>query len=271
MTNEDIHEVLELLVTSVNDSEGRDLPMPRPLASGEPPPSPGRLPELPFLSWQYPSYLAEVLSLMPASLLFPGGPFLSLEGGIKHPLAHIEQGLAHGGPDHKCCRCGKVSRVLVVTPQCAHLLCMGCTGRSSTACTAPGCGRPYLMQARDHPARRQDNPNPQADVPWQLIELQPGYTQVGARGAAEGAWQPDWHSTQSSKGDYLLRRLAEIAADAGPAQPRPKVIVFSQFWEHMLLLDLLLEQRGVRHATFGGDGDRRRNMRQHQKADALRE
>ena len=210
----------------------------------------------------------------PPNLLHPPGrPFLPDD----HPLAHIERGLANNDgierneDNHICCRCVKKTRVILATP-CAHLLCMGCAARSRTACTAPGCGQAYAMQSREDPARRQDNPNPLADVPVQLIEFQPAFVQRGARGAAEGTWQRTWTSTESStsKGKHLLLRLAEIDASVRPAQPRPKVIVFSQFWEHMHVLHLQLERQGVQHATFGGDSEKKGNMRQQEKAVALR-
>lgn len=124
------------------------------------------------------------------------------------------------------------------------------------------------MQAAADPARRADNPKPKWAVPQQLIEFQPAYTQRGATGAGEGAWQPDWQHTDSTKCQYLVSRLREVGALPPPGwnpnnqndwdllgtegtfpsvrwpwagghkgiQPA-KAIVFSQFWPHLLLLE----------------------------------
>lgn len=196
----------------------------------------------------------------------------------------------------------------MVTP-CGHLLCVECTSEDSRHCTH--CHIPYVMQAIQDPARKKDNLNPQWEVPFQLIECQPAYTQIGATGEGEGEWQVKWMKTKTTKCDCLLTRLRELGAipsrnnisgqnileglaagcEAGqqadeeyidmelannynrpsgsnptirdnshPAlskerketeeQPPPKVIVFTQFWAHMLLLEQFLTSSGVSFALY---------------------
>ena len=48
-----------------------------------------------------------------------------------------------------------------------------------SACPLEGCGVPYRMQAVDDPARKKDNPAPQWEVAFELIEWQPSYAQRG--------------------------------------------------------------------------------------------
>jgi len=99
------------------------------------------------------------------------------------------------------------------------------------------------MQSCEDPARIADNPNPKWSVPQQLIEFQPAYAQRGARGAGEGSWQPDWQHTDSTKCQYLIKRLFEVDAlrtremNGKAGKPVTKAIIFSQFWPHLLLLE----------------------------------
>lgn len=150
------------------------------------------------------------------------------------------------------------------------------------------------MQGVDHHERRRDeqgtvNPNPKWAVPRDLIEIQPAFVQHGATGAAEGYWQDTWKSTESTKLDYLIRKLREIGAlplkgwnptawgtenavqtwpATGLAAPR-KAIIFSQFELHAsFLMDRLMlavpeSMANVCIATYY------RNLTQQQKAEAL--
>ena len=107
----------------------------------------------------------------------------------------------HGG---ECMRCSQWSFGvgMVVTP-CAHLLCLDCAGRSSTRCAL--CSEPYRMQSKDE--KRNENLNPQHDVPIQLIEGQLSYTFT---------FQPpeDFadlaQSLVSVKLDHIIKRLTEL-------------------------------------------------------------
>lgn len=62
----------------------------------------------------------------------------------------------------------------MVTP-CAHLFCLDCIALDKQAC--PSCRKPYVMQSTSEPARLENNPNPKWDVPMEVIEWQPAYTQ----------------------------------------------------------------------------------------------
>ena len=70
--------------------------------------------------------------------------------------------------------CGAIARLLVVSP-CAHLFCLDCIALDKQAC--PSCRKPYIMQSVSEAARLETNPNPKWDVPKDVIEWQPAYTQ----------------------------------------------------------------------------------------------
>ncbi|KAL4545149.1 hypothetical protein Ndes2526B_g02263 [Nannochloris sp. 'desiccata'] len=188
----------------------------------------------------------------PAPIDF-GEPFC----GGDHPLRTQEEGLMHGGV---CKSCENYVRAPILTP-CACLLCVHCAEKQRTQC--PHCSTPYLMQSVHDPARKRDakgelNPNPKWDVPFELIEWQPAFAQLGAIGEGEGNWQEDWKHTDSSKITYLLGRLRALEAlppsnwdpnDWGnnknastwpPPVPDgcgpPKAIVFTQHAIHARLL-----------------------------------
>ncbi|KAJ8551542.1 hypothetical protein K7X08_021557 [Anisodus acutangulus] len=74
-----------------------------------------------------------------------------------------------------CMRCKAWCRLPVITP-CKHLLCLDCISSDSEKCTIPGCGNLYKMQSPETLAR-PENPNPKWPVPKDLIELQPSYKQ----------------------------------------------------------------------------------------------
>lgn len=86
--------------------------------------------------------------------------------------AFIRYNLLYGG---NCLRCNEWCRLPVVTP-CKHLLCLDCVALDSEKCSIPGCGNLYEMQTPETLAR-PENPNPKWPVPKDLIELQPSYKQ----------------------------------------------------------------------------------------------
>ncbi|XP_062231335.1 F-box protein At3g54460-like [Phragmites australis] len=158
-----------------------------------------------------------------------------------------------------CFRCKYWCRLPVITP-CRHLLCLDCVALDSEKCTLPGCGNHYEMQSPEALAR-PENPNPKWPVPKDLIELQPSYKQDD--------WDPDWQSTSSSKVAYLVEKLrnlretdrnhgnsTNITNSAGHAstlscQPQAmldKVIVFSQFLEHIHVIEQQLTIAGITYA-----------------------
>lgn len=122
---------------------------------------------------------------------------------------------------------------------------------------------------------RPENPNPKWPVPKDLIELQPSYKQDD--------WHPDWQSTSSSKVSYLVLRLKELqranrtisySPDKGddamnvdelllPVQKSEagdrsrnessnilleKVLIFSQFLEHIHVIEQQLTVAGIKFA-----------------------
>lgn len=182
----------------------------------------------------------------------------------------IKSSLLNGG---SCSRCIEWCRLPIITP-CRHLLCLECVALDSKTCTSPGCGKSYEMQ---FPETRPENPSPKWPVPKDLIELQPSYRQ--------DTWDPDWQSTSSSKVAYLVQKLKELEeanrefsctqrgaeteisysllkGDSNGAEkempldmlytascPTPiKVIIFSQFLEHIHVIEEQLSNAGIKHA-----------------------
>uniref|UniRef100_A0A0E0JTP3 F-box protein n=1 Tax=Oryza punctata TaxID=4537 RepID=A0A0E0JTP3_ORYPU len=167
-----------------------------------------------------------------------------------------------------CFRCRDWCRLPVVTP-CRHLLCLDCVALDSEKCTLPGCGNHYEMQTPETRAR-PENPNPKWPVPKDLIELQPSYKQDD--------WDPDWQSTTSSKVAYLVNKLRSLKAEnlkhgysrnmnngACPSSQSScqdhnnvegrlrhtmpdKVIIFSQFLEHIHVIEQQLTIGGITYA-----------------------
>ncbi|KAH7440483.1 hypothetical protein KP509_04G109900 [Ceratopteris richardii] len=161
--------------------------------------------------------------------------------------AVIKNALLVGGT---CSRCGEWCRLPIITP-CKHLLCLDCVAMDREKCTYPGCGNPYKMQSPED-LTRPENPNPKWPVPQDLIELQPSYKQDN--------WDPDWQATSSSKVAYLVERLKSMKA-GGPndelvddiintAQTDflEKAIVFSQFLEHIHVIESQLLKAGIKVA-----------------------
>nr|XP_024399030.1 F-box protein At3g54460-like isoform X2 [Physcomitrium patens] len=176
----------------------------------------------------------------------------------------IRTALIHGG---NCDRCQVWCKLPIVTP-CCHLLCMSCVALDNEKCTLFGCGHPYKMQSPAELAR-PENPTPKWPVPQDLIELQPSY--------AQDDWDPDWHATSSSKVAYLVNQL-KVIQDNNLMQHYPsdttsktmpdelksmiwqtssrnlstsslpcKAIVFSQFLEHINVIEEQLNGAGIQH------------------------
>ncbi|XP_047319824.1 F-box protein At3g54460 [Impatiens glandulifera] len=163
---------------------------------------------------------------------------------MSEEYAFIKYNLQHGG---NCMRCKEWCRLPVITP-CRHLLCLNCVSLDSEKCSFPNCNNPYEMQSPEI-LTRPENPNPKWPVPQDLIELQPSYKQ--------DEWNPDWQSTSSSKVAYLVRRLKEIQeadgiighcadTDCSTIVTSEKVIIFSQFLEHIHVIEQQLTFAGIK-------------------------
>ncbi|XP_020087288.1 F-box protein At3g54460 isoform X1 [Ananas comosus] len=171
-----------------------------------------------------------------------------------------------------CFRCKYWCRLPIITP-CRHLLCLGCVALDSEKCTYPGCGHHYEMQSPEI-LTRPENPNPKWPVPKDLIELQPSYKQDD--------WDPDWQSTSSSKVAYLVEKLKMVQesnrkfgysasidtnsnvpisvsndretgseTDGMSSRTLPeKVIIFSQFLEHINIIEQQLTIAGIKFAAM---------------------
>lgn len=179
---------------------------------------------------------------------------------VSEEYGFIKYNLMYGGT---CMRCEEWCRLPVITP-CRHLLCLHCVSLDSERCTFPGCDNLYEMQSPEI-LTRQENPNPKWPVPKDLIELQPSYKQDD--------WDPDWQSTSSSKVAYVVDRLKELqeanqaialslndridtnpldvllfqVQTNGSSKTLPdKVIIFSQFLEHIHIVEQQLSIAGIR-------------------------
>ncbi|KAI4370465.1 hypothetical protein MLD38_018818 [Melastoma candidum] len=192
---------------------------------------------------------------------------LLLEYGLdpqSEEYALTKYALLNGG---NCILCREWCRLPIITP-CRHLLCLDCVAMDSERCPLPSCSYSYEMQT---PESRPENPNPKWAVPKDLIELQPSYKQDD--------WDPDWQSTSSSKVSYLIERMKELL-DANEllsssnnvdrdvvdsqnhmmvaSRDQPgfitnskkstleKVIVFSQFLEHIHVIEQQLMLAGIK-------------------------
>ncbi|KAG0496326.1 hypothetical protein HPP92_000861 [Vanilla planifolia] len=196
------------------------------------------------------------------------------------PLSEEYEFIKHALLDGcSCLRCKDWCRLPVITP-CRHLLCLNCVSRDSEKCTYPGCNNRYEMQSPEI-LTRPENPNPKWPVPKDLIELQPSYKQDN--------WDPDWQSTSSSKVAYLIKKLKSFlesnlpnhgfpdGMDNGgmltyPCEIHPsastdqmttarlnyetykalplKVIVFSQFLEHIHVIEQQLAIAGIKYGSL---------------------
>ncbi|XP_065868181.1 F-box protein At3g54460 [Euphorbia lathyris] len=189
---------------------------------------------------------------------------------VSEEYALIKYCLQYGS---NCVRCKEWCRLPFITP-CQHLLCLDCVALNSEMCTFPGCGYLYEMQSPEI-LTRYENPNPKWPVPKDLIELQPSYKQDD--------WDPDWQSTSSSKVSYLvqrLKKLQEANSKSGnenikdktcPSQMSysnallgncsrqsfechktapEKVLIFSQFLEHLHVVEQQLTVAGINIAGY---------------------
>ncbi|XP_076899186.1 F-box protein At3g54460-like [Bidens hawaiensis] len=176
----------------------------------------------------------------------------------------IRYNILFGG---NCMRCNEWCRLPVITP-CRHLLCLDCVALNSEKCTLPGCDFLYEMQSPETLAR-PENPNPKWPVPKDLIELQPSYKQDD--------WNPDWQSTSSSKVSYLVEKLKDLqeankaiknrineghdtseinelyspvktnkASARSINESVEKVLIFSQFLEHIHVIEQQLTVAGIK-------------------------
>jgi SNF2 family DNA or RNA helicase len=126
-----------------------------------------------------------------------------------------------------CPTCNVFCRLPIVST-CGHTVCLDCFISSRLGCTVPSCGHRYVMDKKN--------------VPAEVQELQPSVT--------NDKWKAEWEKSVSAKVEYIFRRLDEI--DNLPTRTvwkngkwrhqLPKVIIFSQFHMHHLLLQLRFQE-----------------------------
>ncbi|GJQ09416.1 hypothetical protein GpartN1_g1207.t1 [Galdieria partita] len=150
---------------------------------------------------------------------------------IQRHVFRIQKVLLEGG---LCELCSEWIRLPIVTP-CCHILCTDCASTSRVCCPLQNCQRKYRLDKKD--------------VPEDLIELQPGFMQEN--------WHPTWEETDSAKANYLLSALKQLneepVLDNGVwTRRKRKVIVFSQFLEHIFLISNILDRHGYRYCRVLG-------------------
>lgn len=191
--------------------------------------------------------------------------------------AFIKYNLLYGG---NCLRCNEWCRLPVVTP-CRHFLCLDCVALDSEKCTVPGCGNLYEMQTPETLAR-PENPNPKWPVPKDLIELQPSYKQddwdpdwqstssskvsylverlkslqeansklpcsMDEENDTTHSDQILCHSQMNVSSMFLPQSCSRVSSESCRA-PREKVIIFSQFLEHIHVIEQQLTFSGIKFA-----------------------
>ncbi|GLT88566.1 hypothetical protein SLE2022_065860 [Rubroshorea leprosula] len=191
--------------------------------------------------------------------------------------AFIKYNILYGG---NCLRCNEWCRLPIITP-CRHLLCLDCVALDSEMCTFPGCGNLYEMQTPETLAR-PENPNPKWPVPKDLIELQPSYKQDNwnpdwqstssskvsylierlkalqeANSKVLCSMVEDNEATHfdkllcpSQRNDtslLLLQNCPGMGSESNNTLPE-KVIIFSQFLEHIHVIEQQLTFAGVKFA-----------------------
>ncbi|KAJ4969788.1 hypothetical protein NE237_002887 [Protea cynaroides] len=188
----------------------------------------------------------------------------------------IKYYLLDGG---NCFRCKEWCRLPVITP-CRHLLCLDCVALDSERCTFPGCEYGYEMQTPEI-LTRPENPNPKWPVPKDLIELQPSYKQDDwaadwhATSSSKVAYLverlkalqeanrkigcsldenevvncSDDHLFPSQKSYWNVLLHHEVCTQPNMASyeaPPAKVIIFSQFLEHIHVIEQQLIVAGIK-------------------------
>lgn len=125
-----------------------------------------------------------------------------------------------------CARCHEFTTIPMVTP-CGHLLCENCVISDRTKCVAQHCGQPYRLD--------------EEGVPEDLIELQPA-------AYSRDDWKPHWDERRSAKMAYLLERIRGLPMneewmpyESKPRRTRPKIIIHSQFRDHLYYLVIHLK------------------------------
>ncbi|XVF82193.1 hypothetical protein PTKIN_Ptkin16aG0025500 [Pterospermum kingtungense] len=196
---------------------------------------------------------------------------------ISEEYAFIKYNLLYGG---NCQRCNEWCRLPIVTP-CRHLLCLDCVGLDRKMCTLPGCGNLYEMQTPETLAR-PENPNPKWPVPKDLIELQPSYKQddwnpdwqstssskvaylverlkalqeVNNEICCSGDQDSDakhvnkliWPSQRCNMSVQLLQNYSIRGNKSYKPLPE-KVLIFSQFLEHIHVIEQQLTSAGIKFA-----------------------
>lgn len=196
---------------------------------------------------------------------------------LSEEYAFIKYNLLYGG---NCQRCNEWCRLPIVTP-CRHLLCLDCVGLDSKMCTLPGCGHLYEMQTPETLAR-PENPNPKWPVPKDLIELQPSYKQDDwnpdwqSTSSSKVAYLVErlkalqevnkevrcsmdeddkakhidkflCPSQRSDMGVPLLLNLSRLGNESCNMLPE-KVLIFSQFLEHIHVIEQQLTFAGIKFA-----------------------
>ncbi|KAF5742450.1 hypothetical protein HS088_TW09G00498 [Tripterygium wilfordii] len=196
---------------------------------------------------------------------------------LSEEYALIKYYLLSGG---ECARCKEGCRLPIITP-CRHLLCLDCVALDGERCTLPGCGFLYEMQSPET-SSRPENPNPKWPVPKDLIELQPSYKQddwnpdwqstssskvtylveklkalqqanremgfsINEDNCTNHIDKLNSPSELNNASALLQQEYSRLQTDSYKGLPA-KVLVFSQFLEHIHVIEEQLTVGGIRFA-----------------------
>ncbi|KAL3537690.1 hypothetical protein ACH5RR_001056 [Cinchona calisaya] len=172
----------------------------------------------------------------------------------------LKYNLLFGG---SCMRCKEWCRLPVITP-CRHLLCLDCVALDSERCTFDGCGNLYEMQSPEILAR-PENPNPKWPDDWhpdwqltssskvtylvqRLKELQEANQRIGNFIDENGVDPIEVFNFPPQRCTLYGALEQEVCVKFGCQSMRTlpeKVIVFSQFLEHIHVIEQQLTIAGI--------------------------
>ncbi|KAK6933960.1 SNF2, N-terminal [Dillenia turbinata] len=175
----------------------------------------------------------------------------------------IKYNLLFGG---NCLRCKEWCRLPVITP-CRHLLCLGCVALDSERCTFHGCGNMYEMQSPEI-LTRPENQNPKWpddwDPDWQstssskvnyLIERLKAIQEANRKICysiheyIEGELPEELPSSSRANWNGILHQKAYVQQNNESYKLLPeKVLIFSQFLEHIHVIEQQLTAAGIKFA-----------------------
>uniref|UniRef100_A0A2N9HE55 F-box domain-containing protein n=1 Tax=Fagus sylvatica TaxID=28930 RepID=A0A2N9HE55_FAGSY len=164
--------------------------------------------------------------------------------------AYIKNNLLYGG---YCVRCNEWCRLPVITP-CGHLLCLDCVALDSEKCTYPGCGNLYEMESPDDnwdPDWQSTSSSKVTYLVQRLKALLEANREIGHyMGEGKTAKCMDELVCPSQMSDARVLSLDDCSRASSETQrfSAEKVLIFSQFLEHIHVIEQQLTIAGIKFA-----------------------